>query len=130
MFDMKRREFVTLVGDAAVAWPLTVRAQQKAKVVRIGFLGLGPASAWSSRLAAFRAGLCDLGWIEGKNVVIEFRWADSVDQLPALAEEPVCMQVTSSSRRLRPWLGPPDRRPKRFPSCSLMWRVSPGPAVT
>jgi len=90
MFDMKRREFITLLGGAA-AWPLAARAQQPAKVV--GVLNLGPASAWSSRVAALRAGLRDLGWVEGKNIVIEFRWADNVDQLPRLAAELVRMNV-------------------------------------
>jgi putative ABC transport system substrate-binding protein len=103
---VKRREFMTLLGGAAAAWPLGARAQQAAKVARIGFLGLGPASAWSSRLAAFRAGLRDLAWVEGKNIVIEFRWADSVDQLPALAAELVRMQVdvifASSSTMVEP----------------------------
>ena len=90
---VKRREFMTLLGGAAAAWPLGARAQQAAKVARIGFLGLGPASAWSSRLAAFRAGLRDLAWVEGKNIVIEFRWADGVQQLPEFAAELVRMKV-------------------------------------
>jgi putative ABC transport system substrate-binding protein len=81
---MNRREFITLLGGAA-AWPVAARAQQSAKVARIGFLSLGPASAWSNRVEALRAGLRDLGWIDGKNVVIEFRWADNVSQLPQLA---------------------------------------------
>jgi len=81
-----RREFITLVGGAA-AWPLAARAQP-AKVARIGFLGLVSSSSHASRVAAFRAGLRDLGWIEGRNLVIEFRWAEgNYDRLPALAEE-------------------------------------------
>jgi len=66
-----RREFITLLGGA-VAWPLAARAQQPAKVARIGHLDLGPPSARASRVEALRAGLRDLGWIEGKNIVIEF----------------------------------------------------------
>jgi putative tryptophan/tyrosine transport system substrate-binding protein len=81
---MNRREFVTLAA-ATVAWPLAARAQQPAKVARIGYLGLGPASARTTQVEALRAGLRDLGWVEGKNVIIEFRWADKVDELPALA---------------------------------------------
>src|SRR6516164_3320973 len=90
---MKRREFITLLGSMAtpLLWPRAVRAQQPAKVV--GVLNLGPASAWSSRVAALRTGLRDLGWVEGKNIVIEFRWADNVDQLPRLAAELVRMNV-------------------------------------
>ena len=90
---MKRREFITLVGGAVVAWPLAARAQQPAKVARIGYLDLGPASARASRVQALRAGLRDLGWVEGKNIVIEFRWADGVQQLPELAAELVRMNV-------------------------------------
>jgi putative ABC transport system substrate-binding protein len=69
------------------------RTQQRAKVARIGYLGLGPASAWSSRVEALRAGLRDLGWVEGKNIIIEFRWADGVQQLPEFAAELVRMKV-------------------------------------
>jgi putative ABC transport system substrate-binding protein len=90
---MRRRDFILLIGSAAAAWPLAARAQQPAKVAHIGYLGLGPASAWSSRVEALRAGLRDLGWIEGKNIVIEFRWADNIDQLPGLAAELVRMKV-------------------------------------
>jgi ABC-type uncharacterized transport system substrate-binding protein len=103
---MRRREFITLLGGSAVAWPMAARAQQPAKIARIGYLGLGPASVWSSRVEALRAGLRDLGWVEGKNIVIEFRWADKVDELPALAAELVRMNVdvifASSSTLVEP----------------------------
>jgi putative tryptophan/tyrosine transport system substrate-binding protein len=89
---IKRREFITLLGGAA-AWPLAARAQQPAKVARIGHLDLGPPFARASRVEALRAGLRDLGWIEGKNIVIEFRWADGVQQLHELAAELVRMNV-------------------------------------
>jgi len=83
---MRRREFITLLGGAA-AWPLAAQAQSL-KVARIGFLGLVSPSSQASRVAAFRAGLRDLGWIEGHNLLIEFRWAEgNYDRLPALAEE-------------------------------------------
>ena len=90
---MRRRDFITLIGGAATGWPLVARAQQPATVARIGYLGLGPASAVSSRVEALRAGLRDLGWVEGKNLVFEFRWADNVDQLPGLAADLVRMKV-------------------------------------
>jgi putative ABC transport system substrate-binding protein len=89
---MKRREFITLLGGA-VAWPFAARAQQSAKISRIGYLGFGPASTFATRVEALRTGLRDLGWVEGKNIVIEFRWADGVDELPALAANLVRMHV-------------------------------------
>ena len=83
---MKRRDFITLLGGTA-AWPLAARAQQRAKVARTGHLDLGPASARASRVEALRAGLRDLDYAEGKNIIIEFRWADGVQQLPELAAQ-------------------------------------------
>jgi putative ABC transport system substrate-binding protein len=87
---MRRRQFITLVGGAAAAWPLTTRAQLRAKVARIGFLGLAPEF---SGVEALRVGLRDLGYIEGSNMIIEWRWADKVDQLPTLAAELVAQHV-------------------------------------
>src|SRR5262249_29492548 len=87
-----RRQFIALFGGAAV-WPLAARAQQATKVPRIGFLGLVPASASASRVEALRAGLRDHGYVEGKDIVIEFRWAEGVEQLPELAAELVRMNV-------------------------------------
>jgi len=89
---MRRREFIALLGTAA-AWPLGASAQQAAKVPRIGYLGFGSASAFASRLEALRAGLRDLGYVDGKNIIIAFRWAERVEQLPELAAELVRMKV-------------------------------------
>jgi ABC-type uncharacterized transport system substrate-binding protein len=89
---MKRRDFFTLLGGAAAAWPLQARAQQ-ARIPRIGFLRYGPASADVDRVEALRAGLRQLGYIEGKNIVIEFRWAEAINQLPELAAELIRMNV-------------------------------------
>jgi putative tryptophan/tyrosine transport system substrate-binding protein len=89
---MKRREFITVIG-AVIVWPFTTRAQQPVKVPEIGYLDLGPASARTLQVEAFRTGLRDLGYVEGKNIVIEFRWAERVDQMPALAAELVRMNV-------------------------------------
>ena len=88
---MRRREFIAALSSTAT-WPIVARAQRQA-VARIGFLDLAPASAWVDEVAAFRSGLSDFGYIEGKNIVIEFRWADTVDQLPERATELVRMKV-------------------------------------
>ena len=77
-----RREFITLLGGAA-AWPVEGRAQQPAKVAHIGFLDLGPASARMSRVEALRAGLHQLGYIEGRDFIFVFRLADSIGQCPS-----------------------------------------------
>jgi putative ABC transport system substrate-binding protein len=72
---VKRREFIAL-GGATVAWPRAPRAQQPAKLPTIGFLGSGTPSAWSPWTAAFVQRLRELGWIEGRNIAIEYRWAE------------------------------------------------------
>src|SRR5947208_16275024 len=73
---MRRREFITLLGGAAVAWPLTARAQQPAKLPTIGFLVAGTPSSHGQWVAAFVQRLRELGWVEGRNVAIEYRWAE------------------------------------------------------
>jgi putative ABC transport system substrate-binding protein len=88
---MRRREFITLLSGTAAAWPLVARAE---RIARVGYLGLTSASKQADRIDAFRAGLRNLGYVEGKNIQIEFRFADGDNgRLPGLVAELIGLNV-------------------------------------
>jgi putative ABC transport system substrate-binding protein len=91
---VKRREFITLLGGAVAAWPLGARAQQPGKVSRIGFLGNSTAALEANLVGPFRDGLRHLGYEEGRDIVIEYRWADGrYEHFPALIAELIALKV-------------------------------------
>ena len=90
---MRRREFIRLIGGTAAAWPVVAKAQQPVDIPRIGVVRFGPATAYVERVEALRSGFRQNGYIEGKNIIIEFRWAETIHQLSEMAADLVRMNV-------------------------------------
>jgi putative tryptophan/tyrosine transport system substrate-binding protein len=111
---MRRRDFISIFGSAAATWPLVARAQQRSVPV-IGFLGSQPASAFAPRIEALRKGLRELGYVEGKNLLIDFEWADTVDQLPRLARRLVESRVDLIFAPSSMWVEPARQATKTIP---------------
>ena len=83
-FDqLKRREIITLLGGAVAVWPLAARAQQSSLPV-VGYLGVTSADTIADRMRSFRQGLKEIGYVDGENVAIDYRWTENPDQLPSL----------------------------------------------
>ena len=110
---IRRREFVFTLCGAAVAWPLAARAQQPGKSPTIGFLGATTPTIWGPFVGAFLQRLRELGWIDGRDIAIEYRWAEGRDdRYAAFAAEFVQRRVMSLSRQA-PRLPCSSRKPRR-----------------
>ena len=145
---IRRREFIFTLGGAAATWPLAARAQQAAKLPTIGFLGSTTPSAMSQWVAAFVQRLRELGWIEGRTVAIEYRWAEGrAERFAEIAAELVRLKVDvivtvwcCSPRgkasdvvhpdRIRGGGGPGRRRSSRQPRAAGGQRHRPVAAIT
>jgi putative ABC transport system substrate-binding protein len=116
-FDqLKRREFITLLGGAAAAWPLTARAQQLGRVYRIGLLETAPVAANAANFDALRKGLRELGYVEGRNLVLDYRSADGrPERFPQLAAELLRLNVDLIVTRGTPAVMAAKNAPRRFP---------------
>ena len=125
---MRRREFITLIGGTAVAWPSVALAQQTSKVWRVGMLDTTPATLNAANIDAFRRGLRQLGYVEGQNLIIEYRSGEGrIERFPELAAEMVRLQANyrSNSRPSLSWLS--ISRPPRLSDSTYLFIFSSAP---
>jgi len=126
---MRRREFVALLGSTALAWPIPARAQQGGKLATIGLLGSGTAAAQSQWTAAFVQRLRELGWTEGRNVTIEYRWAEGrSERFAEFAAEFVRLKVDVILTHNTRQSSPQSRQHQLSRSClrRRLTRLTPG----
>jgi putative ABC transport system substrate-binding protein len=110
-----RRDLITLLGGVAAAWPLSARAQQAAKMYRIGYLGVTSHAEYAREVEALLKGLRQLGYEEGKNIAIHYQFAEGdYDRLPALAAELVTLKVDVLLTIVRPGPARPGKPPRLF----------------
>jgi putative ABC transport system substrate-binding protein len=121
---MRRREFITLLGGTALTWPLAARAQQPAKLPSIGYLGPNTRAFEVHRLGALVQRLRELGWIEGRTILIDYRWADGRNErLPEIMAEFVKLKVDVIVTAATPPLSRQRKRRRSFRSCSRLWET-------
>ena len=113
---MKRRDFITLLGGVAAAWPIAARGQQSGQSFRIGLVETTSAELNATNLAAFRRGLQELGYTEGRNLVLEYRSADGdASRFPALISDLIGLKVDLLVARGTPAALASSRRRGQFP---------------
>ena len=127
---MRRREFIALIGGAAAGWPLTARSQQVAMPV-VGFLGAPSAKEWAKFVAAFQDGLRETGFVDGRNVRIDYHWSEGrYDQLPAMAADLVARHVDVIVTIAPPAAAAARLRPRASRSCSFSAAIRSSSAMS
>ena len=126
---MRRREFITLLGAATAFWPVVARAQQPTKLPTIGFLGVSTAAIDGPRVSALLERLRELGWIEGRTIAIEYRWAEGRNEhLAEIMAEFVRLKVDVIITAATPNTVAAKKATSSIPVVSLRWETRSAPA--